>query len=126
MSTRRTSADGRFRRLSPGERRGLPHGKWIVTFVLTLVFVLAALLGSDGWMVVRKEAVAVRTLDGELAGVEADLADVQARTDALVEPGGLELERVAREDYLMHAEGEEVIHLVPPEGEIDGESPEVP
>lgn len=123
MTKRRTSADGRFRRVSPAERRGLPHGKWIVTLVLTLVFVLAAFFGSDGWMVVRKEAVAVRTLDGELAGVEADLADVQGRTDALVEPGGLELERVAREDYLMHAEGEEVIHLVPPEGEDTTESP---
>jgi cell division protein FtsB len=126
MKKRRTSADGRFRRVSPAERRGVPHGKWIVTLVLTLVFVLAALFGSDGWMVVRKEAVAVDALDGELAEVEADLADVQERTRALVEPGGLELERVAREDYLMHAEGEEVIHLVPAEGEDSSESPEAP
>ena len=115
MSARRTSEDGRFRRVSPADRRGVPHGRWIVTGVLALVFVLAALFGSDGWMVVRKEASIVHSLDGELAEVEAELADVEARTEDLIEPGGFELERVAREEYLMHADGEEVIHLVPSE-----------
>ena len=113
MKSGRTSADGRFRRVSPAERRGIPHGKWIVTWVLAAVLVLAALFGSDGWMVVRKEAAIVEDLDGQLAGLEADLEESRARTESLVEPGGHELERVAREEYRMHAPGEEVILLVP-------------
>jgi cell division protein FtsB len=123
MSARRTSEDGRFRRVSPADRRGVPHGRWIVTGVLALVFVLAALFGSDGWMVVRKEASIVHSLDGELAEVEAELAGVEARTEDLIEPGGFELERVAREEYLMHADGEQVIHLVPSGRPQDARTP---
>jgi cell division protein FtsB len=91
----------------------LPYGKWIATGALALLLTLVALFGSGGWMVTRQEAAAVTELDAELAVVEADLTDVEARTEALIEPGGFELERVAREEYLMHAEGDEVIHLVP-------------
>ena len=113
MKPRRTSADGRFRRVAPSERRGLPYGKWIATIAITLLLTLVALFGSGGWMVARQEAAAVVTLDTELAGVEADLNQAQMRTEALLEPGGFELERVAREDYLMRADGDEVILLVP-------------
>ena len=126
MRTTRTSADGRFRRVSPADRRGIPHGKWIVTWVLAAVLVLAALFGSDGWMVVRKETAVVDDLDGELAGLEAELATSRARTEALVEPGGLELERVAREEYRMHAPGEEVILLVPPDAAEEPEADRSP
>ena len=123
MSQQRTSADGRFRRVPPSERRGLKHGKWIATAAVTLLLALVTLFGSGGWMVARREAAAVTALDGELATVEAELSEVQARTEALLEPGGFELERVAREEYLMRAEGDEVIELVetpsaeaPPDG----------
>jgi cell division protein FtsB len=126
MKSGRTSADGRFRRVSPAERRGIPHGKWIVTWVLAAVLVLAALFGSDGWMVVRKEAAIVEDLDGQLAGLEADLEESRARTESLVEPGGHELERVAREEYRMHAPGEEVILLVPPEPAEEPEADQSP
>ena len=126
MSPSRTSADGRFRRVSPADRRGIPHGKWIVTGVLAAVLILAALFGSDGWMVVRKEAAIVEGLDGQLAGLEAELEESRARTEALVEPGGLELERVAREEYRMHAPGEEVILLVPAETEEEPEAGQSP
>jgi cell division protein FtsB len=90
------------------------------------VLVLAALFGSDGWMVVRKEAAVVEALDGELAGVEVELEESRARTEALIEPGGLELERVAREEYRMHAPGEEVILIVPPETAEDTEGDRSP
>jgi cell division protein FtsB len=126
MKSKRTSADGRFRRVSPSERRGIPHGKWIVTWVLTAVLLLAALFGSGGLMVVRKEAAAVDALDAELLAVEAELSESRARTEALVEPGGLELERVAREEYRMHAPGEEVILLVPAEGSAEEEADRTP
>ena len=113
MKQRRTSADGRFRRVAPSERRGLRYGKWIATGAVALLLTLVALFGSGGWMVTRQEAAAVTELDAEFAVVEADLTDVEVRTEALIEPGGFELERVAREEYLMHAEGDEVIHFVP-------------
>jgi cell division protein FtsB len=117
MSKRQTSADGRFRRVAPSERRGLPYGKWIATAAVTLLLTLVALFGSGGWVVARQEAAAVAALDAELATVETDLNDIKLRTGALLEPGGFELERVAREEYLMRADGDEVIHLVPaPEG----------
>ena len=113
MRQRRTSADGRFRRVAPSERRGLPYGKWIATGSIALFLALVALFGSGGWMAARQEAAAVAALDAELALVEADLTDMEVRTEALVEPGGFELERVAREEYLMRADGDEGIHLVP-------------
>ena len=115
MTPRRTSADGRFRRVSPAERRGLPHGRWIAALAVTLVLALVAAFGSGGWLVAHRETVAVRALEAELASVEAARAEVDARTEALLEPGGFELERVAREEYLMRAEGDDVIHLVPAE-----------
>ena len=52
--------------------------------------------------------------------MEEELAKVEARTKDLVEPGGFELERVAREEYLMHGEGEQVIHLVPSDAAQEG------
>ena len=113
MKSRRTSADGRFRRGAPSERRGLPYGKWIATIAVTLLLTLVALFGSGGWMVTRQEAAAVAAAGTELAEVEEDLDQVQTRTEALLEPGGFELERVAREEYLMRADGDEVILLVP-------------
>ncbi len=61
----------------------------------------------------RQEAAAVAALGAALAVVETSLADVQDRTEALIEPGGFELERLAREECLMRAAGDEVIHLVP-------------
>ena len=97
-----------------------------MTGVIAAVLLLAALFGSDGWMVLREEAAVVEDLDAELAGLEAELAESRARTEALVEPGGLELERVAREEYRMHAPGEEVILLVPPESAEEAEADQSP
>jgi cell division protein FtsB len=121
MSPRRTSPDGRFRRVAPSERRGLPHGRWIAAFAVSLVLGLLAVFGSGGWLVAHREAVAVRQLDAELAAVEAERRDVEERISALLEPGGFELERIAREEYRMRAEGEEVIHLVQPETPPDAD-----
>ncbi|RKZ17705.1 hypothetical protein DRQ53_02635 [bacterium] len=112
MTQQRTSADGRFRRVSPRARRGPGHGRWIALAAFALVLVLVAVFGSGGLMVARQEAAAVRALDAELAVVEAEFGVLRSRTEALLEPGGFELERVAREEYLMRAEGDEVIHLV--------------
>jgi len=97
MTPRRTSADGRFRRVSPAERRGLAHGRWIATLAVSLVLALVAVFGSGGWLVAHREAVAVRARDAELASVEAARAEVDARTSALLGPGGFELARVLRE-----------------------------
>ena len=113
MKQRRTSADGRFRRIAPSERRGLPYGKWIATGVVAVLLILAALFGSGGWLMARQEAAAVAELGAELEVAEIDLSAVRDRTEALVEPAGFELERLAREEYRMHADGDEVIHLVP-------------
>jgi len=113
MKQRRTSPDGRFRRVAPSARRGLPYGKWIATGAVALLLTLVALFGSGGWMVARQEAATVAALNAELSVVETELTDERARTEALIEPGGFELERLAREEYLMLAEGDEVIHLVP-------------
>jgi cell division protein FtsB len=113
MNSRKTSADGRFQRVPPSDRRGLTHGRWIATGAITLFLLLVAIFGSGGLMVSRREAREVRDLQADLAQLRAQLDSVHARTEALVEPGGFELERVAREEYMMRAEGEEVIHLVP-------------
>jgi len=113
MATGRTSADGRFRRIAPTPRRRLPHGPWIAAGAFSLVLGLVAVFGSGGWMATRHEAAAVRGLDIRLAMVEEELAGARARTEALRETGGFELERIAREEYLMRAPGDEVIHLVP-------------
>jgi hypothetical protein len=50
-------------------------------------------------------AAEVARLRREQAAAAADLA-------ALKEPGSLELERVARERYGMHREGERVVHVL--------------
>ena len=51
-------------------------------------------------------------LQERLAATRARTEDVQSRTQALLRPSSDELERIAREEYRMRREGEEVHHLV--------------
>lgn len=67
---------------------------------------------ESGWMRVRAEQIAVERLERENRAAELVLEEMRTRLVRLEQPGSAELERVAREQYRMHAPGEEVLHLV--------------
>jgi len=81
-----------------------------------VVLVLLTVFGESGfgeYLRLRRQRDA---LQGELADLRAETARLEARLEALrTDP--LALEKLARERYNMRREGEEVILLVPDEGQ---------
>lgn len=85
---------------------------WLGLGLAVLVVAYLLVFGDSGWLAVRAEERAVAELREELARTRDLEAQARARNAELLEPGSEELERIAREQYRMHREGEEVHHLV--------------
>jgi cell division protein FtsB len=90
-------------------RRARP---WLGLGLVLAIVTYLLVFGEAGWLAVRAEQNAVGELTSELERIRAQTAAVQARDAALARPQSDELERVAREQYRMRREGEEVHHLV--------------
>ncbi|HKK70016.1 MAG TPA: septum formation initiator family protein [Candidatus Krumholzibacteria bacterium] len=119
---RAAERDAPFVRSIRAQRRRRQRRHWLgVGFALALLFYVM-IFGDAGWLAVRDAEEQVGDLRAELETLRTERAAHERATEALLEPGGHELERVARELYRMQRPHEEVHHLVggeradPPDG----------
>ena len=89
-----------------------PRARWWGLAVGATVAAYVIVFSESGWLRVRAEQVAVERLERENRAAELVLDEMRTRLEQLEQPASAELERVAREQYRMHAPGEEVLHLV--------------
>ena len=110
MST--TPRGNTFWRAPEQARRPGRARPWLGLGLAVVVVGYLLIFGDTGWIAVRKEARAVATLRSELDRTTALEASTRASNSELLRPASEELERIAREEYRMRGEGEEVHHLV--------------
>jgi cell division protein FtsB len=78
---------------------------WVVVF------------GETGWRRVHAEEETVRELREQVDQLRASTEEVRRRVEEIREPASPLLEKIAREQYLMKREGEEVYHVLEAEPE---------
>ena len=88
---------------------------WILGATTVGIAIWVLVFGETGWRRVHAEEEAVEELRTRSQQLRAQTRELEGRIDRLREPGSLELERVAREHYLMRREGEEVLHVLEPD-----------
>jgi len=101
---RRVRKSGAFRRLGR-----------IAAAVAAGVAVYALVLGESGWIRIAAERSAVEELQKEIDELQVRQDAIKDRMELLQEPGSLELERAARDQYGLLRDDEQVLYVV--EGE---------
>ncbi len=120
---RSVDRDAPFVRSIRAQRRRRQRRRWLgIGFALALLLYVM-IFGDAGWLAVRDAEEHVEDLRGELHTLRAEREAHERATEALLEPGSHELERVAREHYRMQRPHEEVHHLVGGERSADTDGP---
>lgn len=89
------------------------------------IAVWVLVFGETGWRRVSAEEEAVDELRARSQELRAQTRELEDRIERIREPGSIELEKAARERYLMRGEGEEVFHVLEPDsGNVAPENPE--
>jgi cell division protein FtsB len=100
-----------LRRLPKSEQlgRGMRRALWAVGAMVVLYILL---LGEGGWIRIQKLRVEIDALDSDIQWLESKQGELRSNLDALAQPGGMALEKVARERYGLRKPGERVVHIL--------------